>query len=242
MNIIDLPTGAKAKFMRSAKRGKLPCLIIVHGWKSWEPLKDGGTHDKIASVLSDRCHAVTIALRGHRPARGDQTKVSINDHLADLAALWYFLTKQPHIDIHHMFAVGNSYAAHLVAEMSTCLKGLVLNVPALYPDGNWDAPISSYSADELRSWRQVKHTPEDSSVLLALSQFKGDLLIMSNGADEQIPAEVPRSYHGAARSAKSVIHHITAGAPHVPIEPKHREEYMTVLSDWLRHHYPTPTH
>jgi pimeloyl-ACP methyl ester carboxylesterase len=93
--------------------------------------------------------------------------------------------------------IGTSMGAHLAAMTVPVLRprGLVLFVPAAYPDGSDDLKFDGSLAKPGRY--------ADSPAFAGIREFDGDLLIVAAKNDQVVPSEVIDGYLANARNSRS---------------------------------------
>ena len=229
-------TGALVKFQLASKE-RLPTTVIVHGWKS-SPFKERGSYEQIAEILrTENQHTLILAMRGSKFTEGDIDTVTRADHEKDILAAFEYLESRPEVDMDNVSAFGTSYGGYLLASMSDRLniKKLALRVPALYSDVGWDEPsINITERDEnLASWRAQIHDKEESAALRGISNFEGDILIVSSEFDEDMPKSIEEGYVEAGTKASIVTHEVMLGATHA-LNQDSRKIFNDLYINWIK--------
>ncbi len=239
-----LATGAAFQFTPAdgytPAMGRRPAVLIVHGWKSTH--FTSATYFNLALKLqSIGYHTMQLSLRGHQGSAGDISKVTRPEHLEDIQCALDYLDQRTDVAREQVCAFGTSYGAYLLACQPAPFKLLAFRAPALYPDDHWEEPTAVIVGwPELHKWREETRLPEDSYALSGMckSDFKGDLLIVGSGLDNDMPPQVIESYHQAGAHYHSYQEHIIPGASHSLTENEHQKEFITVASEWFTKHYP----
>ncbi len=235
---IKLSTGALVQFAPTTGKGNWPAVLLVHGWGS-SPFQ--GSYEEVSELLTaGGYHCLSLALRGHADADGDISTVSRKDHAADIEAAVEYLRAQSGVHKDHLAGVGVSYGAYMLASCMPILgmELVALRAPALYPNEGWEEPTTKAIGDpNLAAWRAVEHTSDESHALVGMRQFRGKLLVISSGKDEQMPPAVSDSYVHTAYMNDDITHHIIKDARHSLTAGTERE-YITTLEKWFQKNYP----
>jgi len=183
---------------------ELPGVLFVHGW--------GGSQEQDLSrareVAALGCVCMTFDLRGHRANAVRKETVTRAQNLDDLCATYDWLARQPHVDVESIAIVGVSYGGYLAAILSAIrpVRWLALRSPAIYLDGDWDAPKRRLHDDpELVRYRRRVVAPGDNRALHACTGFTGDVLTswmteMVVGTRGAIAADKVRAYKQEKRA------------------------------------------
>ncbi len=210
---------------------KTPGVLFVHGW--------GGSQEsdlaRARVIAGLGCICLTFDLRGH--ARGVERKqmVTREENLKDVVAAYDRLTRYPGIDTRHIAVVGSSYGGYLSALLTSLrpVRWLTLQVPALYPDQEWDTPKSQLNRESLAAYRRTPVAASDNRALTACSQFRGDVLIVESEFDELVPHQSIMSYRAAFTSSHSMTHRILDGADHALSDESCKQAYTSILVSWM---------
>lgn len=220
--------------------GRRPTVLIVHGWKSTH--FTSATYFNLALKLQAiGYHTMQLSLRGHQGSDGDIAIVTRREHLDDIQCALDYLYQRPEVAWEQVCAFGTSYGAYLLACQPASFKLLAFRAPALYPDDHWEEPTSVIVGwPELHKWREKTRLPEESRALsgLSMSDFKGDLLTVGSGIDEDMPPQVLESYRQVGARYHSYQEHIIPGASHSLKDNAHQKEFIAVAGEWFTRHYP----
>lgn len=237
MQPISLSTGATARFFQAVGGGKLPTILMVHGWKSQDPLGEDSTYTQLARELGALgFHSLVLCLRGHGcGATGSLDTVSRNDHLEDIFAALDWLSKNPEVDYDKLCGLGTSYGGYMLAVVSGVaqFKFLLLRAPAQYPDEGLTEPTQAViDRPDLEKFRSQ---PRDTIAfrLNGLRHFTGSLMLVASGNDRCIPKAVTDSYYTAAvGKAQSVSRFTLPDAGHKLTE-REKAQYLKLVKDFF---------
>jgi uncharacterized protein len=209
----------------------MPGILFIHGW-------GGNQHHNLVrarEAVGLGCICLTFDLRGHESHISMRRSVTRGQNLDDVKAAYDALVQLPYVDPASIAVVGLSYGGYLSALLTRerPVEWLALRSPALYMDGNWEAPKISLNGPELMRYRQTEIRPEDNLALAACSRFKGDVLLVEAEKDVVVPHPVMANYARAFVNAKSLTSRVIAGADHALTGKEHQQEYTRHLRDWI---------
>lgn len=239
-----LYTGAAYEFRLAQDHvkghGKLPAVLIVHGWRS-NTFRPDGPQTRLADLLSSMgYHTLQLSLRGHEGSLDNIETVSRAKHAQDIQAALEYMSHREEVDSRQLGAVGSSYGAYLLACMApqlTSVNLLVLRAPALYRDAGWQESVEqALRVPDRVEWRKTIRTVAESRALKGVSEYRGDLLIVSSENDEDLPKEVVESYMLAATAVRSKLLVELVGATH-SLSPEPLEKFLDVTSRWFKVRY-----
>lgn len=234
MELINIPVGNRkivANLIRPEKLKTLsPALLFIHGWQSD---KTGNT--KRAEALSKLGFiCLCIDLSGHGESSGELGDFSRKDHLEDVISSYDYLRNLSSVDSEQIGVIGASYGAYLGAMLALKrkLKWLMMRVPALYFDQQFEVPTKELIGDEdNEAFRSTDLVPEESSALKAISDFKGNLLIIESENDQVIPKQTIENY---LRFAPEKTTHVVMKNTAHSLETREEEmEYIKILEKFL---------
>ena len=81
-------------------------------------------------------------------------------------------------------------------------------------------------------FNQLNDLPNVRSIQ-AISQFQGDLLIVTSEKDQIIPESIPEAYLSSAAQAKSKERITLIGAPHGLSGSIYEAQFIEILKNWL---------
>jgi uncharacterized protein len=209
-----------------------PQVLFIHGW--------GGTQEqylgraRAIAALGWAC--LTFDLRGHARWEAQRDTVTREDNLRDVLAAYDLLTHRHGLEGSDVAVVGSSYGGYLAAVLTEFrpVRGLALRAPALYTDDGWELPKRQLNQNpELMAYRRRSVAAEENRALRACAAFRGDVLLVESEHDDVVPHPVHTSYREACVQAHSVKHHVIAGADHGLSEEVWRQEYTSILVNWL---------
>jgi dienelactone hydrolase len=209
----------------------VPGFLFIHGWGG-DQAEDLAQAEELARL---GCVCFTFDLRGHADSGASKDEVTRQDSLDDVLAAYDYLASQPMIDEAAIGVVGTSYGGYLAMLLTALrrVRWLAMRVPALYPDEHWDTPKAMLDKDVVRAYRKQPHQAGGDRALAACAAYRGDVLIVESGKDEQIPREALLSMQAAFRQTNSLSHRIIEGASHAMRDPQHQRIYSTLLTGWI---------
>jgi len=222
-----------AVFFPSVLKEKNPAILFIHGWTS-EKIRSYRYAEELArlgyiSFLFD--------MSGHGESEGDIKLITGKEFLDDCEVAYDTLSALDGIDKNNIFAVGSSFGGYLVALLTRkrALSGVVLRVPADYPDGTENNPKYQTGGDvpEIANWRKKIKKYDESTALRSLNSFAGKVLIIESELDEQVPHETVQSYVNAVSDTKNLTHILMKNAPHSIKEGPFKEEVVKILNGWF---------
>lgn len=211
---------------------RLPGILFVHGWGGNQAQYLARAH----ALAALGCICLTFDLRGHAMTREQHDTVTRESNLRDVMAAYDMLAAHPAVDPQQIVVVGSSYGGYLAAILSAMrpVRWLVLRVPALYRDEDWELPKRElHKGDALEHYRRSVVPVEDNRALRACAEFKGDILIVESEQDMIIPHPVITSYVEACAHARSLTYRVIEGADHGLSDKAHQEIYTVMLLNWM---------
>ncbi len=212
-------------------QAKIPGVLFIHGW--------GGSQERDLSrargLAGLGCICLSFDLRGHAETVAQQETVSREHNLRDVLAAYDRLVAHPHVDRSSIAVIGTSYGGYLAAILTSQrpVKWLALRVPALYRDAEWDKPKRRLDREDLQVYRHVRVPAEDNRALAALTDFRGDVLLVESEHDALVPHETIMSYRAALQKSHSLTHRIIDGADHALSSEACQQAYTTILVNWV---------
>lgn len=209
-----------------------PAVIFVHGWNGSQEFDLGHVRDAVAVG----CVVLSVDLRGQDRSDPEHARVTREDNLRDLLAAYDWLVARDDVDERAIAIVGFSYGAYLATLLTAQrrVQWLALRSPALYPDEGWDVPKHELEDRVgLDRYRERVQPPDGNRALKALTEFRGDVLLVSSQYDEVLPAPVAESFRGALVRACSVTTRTISGADHELSHPDAKRAWADLLQDWL---------
>jgi pimeloyl-ACP methyl ester carboxylesterase len=208
----------------------IPGVLFVHGW--------GGCQerdlDRAQQIAALGCICLTFDMRGHVRTEAMRQTVTRGQNLDDVLAAYDHLLEQPHVDPDAILVVGASYGGYLAAILSALrpVQWLVLRVPALYMDHDWDKPKRELNRKALRAYRSRILDPDENRALRACQDFRGDVLIVESEHDRLVPPPAIVSYRDAFTQVHSLTYRVIDGADHALSSPECRRAYTSTLLSW----------
>lgn len=207
-----------------------PAMLIVHGWKGSERGYEGIAR----SIASLGVTVFTFNLRGHGNSDGKKHAGSRAEYVRDTRLAYRFLLQQPGVDRERIAAMSSSLGCHLISHaLSHCpFVALAFRTPATYPDRGFQARFAPQVNNRLKEFRNRLLVPQDNLGLRRLKYFRGDLLIISGGQDQDVPRPTVANYLAAASQAVTVTDKVYSSMAHVPT-PRQRGYINRFLLEWI---------
>lgn len=212
-------------------KGLLPALIFVHGWESNQ--QGNIKRAKEISKLGFIC--LTLDLRGHGKSDGSIEQYSRKDHLEDIKTAYEYLSNLNEVNSNETGIIGSSYGGYLSALSSNYLKfkWLVLRVPALYFDDNFNTPSAQLIKQDKNAFTTSGLTSEKSLALKGVANFSGKILIIESEKDKVIPHKVIENYLEVVEDEQRLTYLVMKGAKHSLETEMQEKEYIDIMRMWL---------
>ena len=157
--------------------------------------------------------------------------------LCEDALLAYdYLAGQPFVDKKRIGIAGKSFGGYMAALVSEKrkVKSMVLQAPAVYPDGWFDKPyLLSEEIKQERLRYRISQEALNNRAISAIKQYTNPLLIIGSEFDNICPEHVVEGYYNNAASTKKGLRWIK-GADHALIDEQHNQEYTRMMVDWFK--------
>lgn len=209
----------------------VPGIVFIHGWGG----NQGKDLELARSISRLGCICFTFDLRGHADTAAQRDTVTRGDNLEDVLAAYDLLLDHDAVDRNAIGVVGASYGGYLGALVSAMrpVQWLVLRVPALYRDSDWDTPKAKLDREDLNKYRQAYLSIESNRALRACSEFRGDALVVESERDEVVAHPAVASYAAAFRRAHSLSYRVLDEADHELSDQRCRQAYNHMVSRWM---------
>jgi esterase/lipase len=213
---------------------KNPAVLFVHGWTSAQDR----SFQYANGLAAEGFICMVFDMRGHGASDGEIAMFAPKDFLKDVVAAYDYLSQVKKVDAEQISLVGSSFGSYLgllLSEKRT-LKNLVLRVPADYPNEIFDKQKFQYSGssnEDIVSWRKQKRSRKDTFALQAISNYKGNILIIESENDTVIPHQTVANYIAAVTNKKKLTHVVMLNAPHSLKEGQLRDECQQILKTWF---------
>ncbi|OGK19002.1 hypothetical protein A3D80_03550 [Candidatus Roizmanbacteria bacterium RIFCSPHIGHO2_02_FULL_40_13b] len=240
MKEIELTSeGQKIKgvvFQPQTLKDKNPAILFVHGWTS--SIKSNVQSAEALTQLGHIC--ICVDLRGHGESEGDIQKMTREDFLKDVLAVYDYLVAMNSVDKDDISAVGSSFGSYMVALLSSKrkIKNLALRVPANYPNDSFNEPQILFSGNNdpsILQWRFQEMNKDSTYSLEAVNNFSGNVLIVESGQDELIPHQTIENYMNAVQDKAKLTHIVMKDASHsISRDQKSQLEYKQILINWFK--------
>lgn len=219
----------------------LPALLFIHGWRSnrtgnVKRAKELAKHGFISLCIDLRGHGESPTTSLQKNAKQSQKleDFSRKDHIEDIKNAYQYLKNLENVDKEKIGIIGASYGGYLSAVAVNYLKfnKLVLRVPALYFDNNFDVPTDKLIKGDPKAFKTSNLTPQNSLALKGLKNFKGKILIIEAENDTVIPHEVIENYRHFTNPKKNK-YVLMSSTPHSFETEAQEEAYLYILKHWL---------
>jgi pimeloyl-ACP methyl ester carboxylesterase len=214
-------------------------VLFLHGWSGSQDAHDAGLARQLAQ-LGYECCSFDLAGHGHSPGAAAGFTLAEFEVQALAAGDW----SREGSHCRRWVLCGASLGAYLALLMAAArpVAGLVLRVPANYPDEIRDAmPLAHYVASALpKPWRANALPADATCSLRALARFSGPVLLIAAEHDEVIPPQATHNYAAAARLHAAPLEEMTIpGATHTLYAlAAPRRAVRAGVTDWLLRHFP----
>ncbi len=222
------PENLRAKNLPAGRQ--VPALLFIHGWGSSQ--EGNILRAEKLSELGFIC--VTIDLRGHGESDGKLEEFSRKDHLEDVLAAYDYIANLPEVDREQIGVIGASYGGYLASILAgeRKIKWLVLRVPALYFDKNFDTSTLQLIENEVEAFKTSNLKPEDSLPLKSVQNFSGEILLIESEDDAIIPHSVIENYLEYINKDQ-LTYKIMKNTPHDLRTEDQQREYIGILKSFL---------
>lgn len=220
----------------------LPALLFIHGWRSNKSgnvkrAEELSKHGFISLCIDLRGHgeSTTSSLRGETTMQSQKLEdFSRKDHMEDIKNAYQYLKNLENVDKEKIGIIGASYGGYLSAVAVNHLKfnRLVLRVPALYFDNNFDVPTDKLIKGDPKAFKTWQLTAQNSLALKGVKNFKGKILIIEAEKDTVIPHEVIENYKEFA-NPKKTRYVLMRDTPHSLETEVQESAYLYILKHWL---------
>jgi hypothetical protein len=205
-----------------------PAVIIFHG--------SGGTGDSQIPLAENLAKKGILSFhfnfRGCGRSEGNFLEQTVGDALLDARAAFNLLLEQE-VDKNRIGICGSSFGGNiatlLLPEFS--VKSLVLKAPvALNLSSN--SKIDMGGLEEEVRYLSNRRNWENAVNFENIKKFKGDLLIIKSGKDENVPSEMVDMFYSQAINAnKSMV--VIEGADHRLSEQEWINEFTELGLSWF---------
>jgi uncharacterized protein len=212
--------------------GKLPGLLILHGWRSEKERYP----ERVKDIVDSGFIVLIFDLPGHGQSEGDISKLVRKDFLKSACGAYDYLISLPKVNKDKIGIEGSSFGGYLAILLTKerQIKWLSLKNPANYPDFSKDSPQVAISDTIDRGiWKEQPLNLDQNEALSALSKFRGETLLMQSEKDKIIPVQTFKNYLGVISDKSKLTHHVIKNADHRTSAPEWEEEYRKIHADWF---------
>lgn len=210
-------------------KGPFPAVIFYHG--------SGGKGEKYFEAgekfPEKGIMALVFNFRGCGISDGNYLSQTYRDALDDAQKAFDFLLSQ-NADPDRIGVVGGSFGGFVAAMVlpKNEIKSLVLLAPSAH-DSLLSTKIDMGSLEREVVYFANKSNWENAQSFKDVANFKGSLLIIESGNDENIPHEVPDKYFQEAINTSKKETKTIEGADHRLSEQKWRDRFCELILDWF---------
>jgi len=210
--------------------GKRPAILVIHGWTS----NKKRYIQRVASLVEMGYVCLLFDMRGHGKSDGKLEDLSRRDHLTDCLAAYDYLANLKQVDAKDISVFGSSYGGYLASVVAgeRQVSHLVLKAPAQYPDDSFEIPSISVRHSMLEEYRHKKIDASDNKAFRALTNFKGEVLLLECEKDEVIPHQTTRNYLGSFSIDPD--HFVLKDSDHSSSKPEFEHDFIEALKDWFK--------
>jgi esterase/lipase len=232
--IVDNLTLTGHIFLPKKPVEKNPAVLFIHGWTSAQDRSF-----QYAKGLAELGFiSMVFDMRGHGISDGDIKNFALKDFLEDVIAAYDFLAQVKEVDAEQISIVGSSFGSYLGMLLTKKRKitNLVLRVPADYPNEIFDQPKFQFSGstnNDIVTWRKQKRNSKETFALLAMSKYKGNVLIIESEKDTVVPHQTVVNYIHAVKNKKKLTHVVMLNAPHSLKDGSFKDECEKILVTWF---------
>lgn len=209
----------------------ISALIFIHGWESDQT----GNIERAEELAKLGFVCLTLDLRGHGQSDGKLEEFSRKDHLEDVIAVYDFLVSQSDVDKENIGVIGASYGGYLASILvgERKIKWLVMRVPALYFDNNFDVPTSEIIEKDENAFTSDNLIPENSLPLKAVSEFSGNILLIESENDSIIPHSTIENYLKFI-DEQNLTYKLMRDTAHDLRTVNQQRNYINILIKWFK--------
>jgi alpha-beta hydrolase superfamily lysophospholipase len=178
---------------------------------------------------------VTYDFRGCGETEGSAGELTLSDWIADAQSGVDWTMGQSDFPPPYG-CYGSSFGAYLAARTARRrpLTSLVLRVPSAYPTEYLDKSQEEVdrNRDEIWDYRSGPRVFGD-PVIRGMKDYRGDVLIIGAGLDDEVPRETTEAYGQAATAARSARLVWLPDATHNMNEEPAKSAYIELMSRWF---------
>lgn len=199
-------------------------VLLVHGFGV-----RGRTCEQYAKLMKKRDIAsLSFDLSGHGDSTGDNTKLSVNDHVEDVRNAYDYLVSNNEVtvDPKRVGIAGMSYGGYLATLLSDDrpAKSLLLRSPPLYPKALQARPRWEYTDEQA-----LQAEPEtDNPALEALCSFAGKVSLITSEFDTIVSVVTTTAYSQAAYNCEVTV---LKGAQH-SLGAASQQQFKSKVETW----------
>ena len=211
---------------------KNPGVIFFHGAGSSEKRYAGMAEPLIENGIA----VLAFNMRGHGgTSEGTLNSITAQDNILDAIAIYDFFIKQEGVDPDRIGICGTSYGAVIGSALlkEHNIKSIALRVPAVYTDQMMTTKLEVLMADEKRIFNALADI-KNTSVIQAISKFKGSLLIIASENDALIPFFIPETIFKEAILTNKKELKIMKNTTHALGDPQKGQEFTDIVTEWFK--------
>lgn len=212
-----------------------PALLVIHGWRSAKERYP----DRVKDIVEKGFIALILDLPGHGESEGDISTMIRKDYVGGVISAYDYLLSLSSVDKNRIGVEGSSFGGYLAILLSAKrdVKWLALKNPANYPDIGENEPQMSVPNIIYKGhkgiWGEQPLNVSENTAIKALSEYKGEILLMQSEKDEIIPKQTFINYLSAIRDKSRLTHAVIKDADHRTSDPKWEKEYIKIHTEWF---------
>lgn len=207
---------------------KHPGVLVIHGLTS----KEDKYINRFKKLAEKGYVCLTVSLRGHGKSSGKLKALSRRDHIEDVKRAYKYLKDLDSVNEKKIGIYGKSYGGYVTAILSSKLKPktIILGAPALYKNNNLDEQFANIFKSDPVAWRKSNLDSNSNYALKSLKKYKGNVLIIVFGEDEEVPKGTTDTYIKLKIKIKSET---IKNSNHGLDNPIWDKKTMEVISRWF---------
>ncbi len=221
----------RGKLFVPESKGPFPGVIFFHGSGG-----KGETYFKWASKLVNEGIATfAFNFRGCGISDGDYLTQTLEDAFQDgKAAVNFFLTQN--IDPDRLGMLGGSFGGYVAAMIlpQMNVKSLALKAPSAHGGDPTNTKINMGNLEDEVNYFKNRNNWENSLSFQNVMAYKGSLLVVKLGNDENVPPEVVDQYFEKATNVSKKEIKIINDADHRLTVPGTENQAYEIFSRWFK--------
>jgi uncharacterized protein len=208
----------------------VPAVVFYHGSSS----DQSGYIPRAEAVSQKGIVCLTFDFRGCGESEGSLDEQTFEMALEDALAGFDFLVKRPEVDKSRVGICGRSFGGYLASIVSgrRDVGSLVLSVPAIYKDEWIDKSYMKVEKEEKDLFKKMGDFGATEATR-SIKRYRGPILVIGHGEDDQVPRNVVEAYFNSADSATKKEIVWFEGAKHRIERPEDEDRFRRLVADWF---------